>query len=165
MVPTRPRKDLNYARWRLARSRLLEVLQPGDTIDTVIKRRFNSGACDVSLMPDNEYDFVDLTPLVADLLGLTVRHHGVRVHVIGTDPGTSLVGDISQELFGDDSVLQHRSFGEVGTSRLPPVISDISEGAPSWILGGVSFFFILVTGLIFIGILIALAVVIFGAAS
>jgi hypothetical protein len=87
-----------------ARKELLEELNPGDTVYTVLRHVSNSGmlrTIDLYVFKNNEPRY--LSYWVAQLLDrkLSDAHQGVKIEGCGMDMGFSLVHSLSYALFGN----------------------------------------------------------------
>lgn len=95
-------------------TRLRELLQPGDTVHTILRHVSRSGMsrsisviiaapADYKATPGDTYEPVDISYFVAVATGMSLdtRHDGVRIGGCGMDMGFALVYSLSHALWPD----------------------------------------------------------------
>ncbi len=85
-----------------AREHLLEMLKPGDTVETVLRHCSRSGMSrSISPVIHRDGQTVDLSYWIIRLLELSFdrKHDGVKMGGCGMDMGFALVYDMSRSLF------------------------------------------------------------------
>lgn len=97
-------KDLQEAKQELS-----ELIQPGDTIYTVLRHRSTSGmyrAIDLYVIRENKPRRISWTASVL-LEGYDEKHEACRAKGCGMDMGFHLVANLASILFGDYKLLRH----------------------------------------------------------
>lgn len=94
---------------QMHKAALLKEINKGDTIYTVLRSVSATGMSrriDLYVIKDNKPSF--LTGYVASVMGKKMhRNGGIVQKGCGMDMGWHLVGNLSYELFGDESALKH----------------------------------------------------------